>query len=111
MQARLLGDCSHEVAVTLCAVVTSYCALERLDQAHAYAQLALLGADPPRTPPEGGRLSPYLVPLLKLSVWLGWKLNKDKRELEARLGTLKAAGCDVDGAPTLLELVVNRYRT
>ena len=53
--------------------------------------------------------SPYLVPILQLMIRICWKLGRDKRRYEAKLDELRQNNVDVDGAPSLLELVVNRF--
>jgi len=53
--------------------------------------------------------SPYLVPLLQLMIRTSWKLGHDKRRYEAKLDKLRHDNVDVDGAPSLLELVVKRF--
>jgi len=53
--------------------------------------------------------SPYLVPILQLMIRMSWKLGRDKRRYEAKLDELRCNNVDIDSAPSLLELVVNRF--
>jgi len=110
IQAKLLGDLSLDVVETLCAVVVCYCSLDRLDHAHSYSSLAL-DCVPGEDDFATTRASRLFIPLIKLAIWLRWKLNKEKVGLEERLRVLKVKGFDVEGAPTLLEVVVNEYKT
>lgn len=103
LQTKLLGDFHSQTISTLCAVVTCHAAVEQDRQAETYAELALESI-------ASDDQNPHLVPLLKLSIRLCWKLGKDKKKLESRLRTLKERGADVDGAPSLLEQVVNRFK-
>lgn len=103
LQTKLLGDYHFHAISTLCAVVTCYAALEQDRQAETYAELALESI-------ASNDQNQHLVPLLKLSIRLCWKLGKDKKKLESRLKTLQERGADVDGAPSLLEQVVNRFK-
>lgn len=118
-QAKILGDYHTDVISTLCAITACYCAIESLEPARTYADLALAcisasAWNRQRHDAEDSALAvtcPPLVPLLKLSIWLCWKLGRDKKELEARLHELKIKGYDVDGCPTLLELVINWFKS
>lgn len=53
--------------------------------------------------------SPYLVPILHLMIRMSWKLGYEKCRYEAKLDELRRDNVDVDGAPSLLELVINRF--
>ncbi len=102
MQKKLQGDEHPDVIASLCALVAANLQLDRHSQALNLTETALrcIGGD---------NTNRYLIPLLQQSIRLCWQLGKDKKDLEARLQTLRQAGKEVEGAPSLLELVVTRF--
>lgn len=104
LQTKILGNCNVETVSTLCAVVACYTSLEQDSQAEMYAELALESI-------ANDDRNPHLIPLLKLHIRLCWKMGKDKKKLELRLETLKQKGHEVDGSLSLLEQVVNRFKS
>ncbi|ELT93151.1 hypothetical protein CAPTEDRAFT_175372 [Capitella teleta] len=102
VQRKLQGDFHHHVLTTLCALTACAYSLERFENAHLFSESALecLG---------GCQGRKYTVPLIELSIRLCWQLGKEKVDLENRLKDLRAKGHVVDGAPSLLEVVVSDF--
>ena len=95
------------MTATLCAIVAAYSAVDEQRAACVYAERALECFHDSIS--SADVCSPYLVPVLQLMIRMSWKLGRDKRRYEMRLDELRQNNVDIDGAPTLLELVVNRF--
>ena len=102
LQTKLVGDTDASSIATLCAVVSSCAANEDDLMACSHAERALecIGSSSDR----------HLVPLLRLVIRLCWKLGRSKYHYELRLQDLRNRGLEIDDSPSLLELVVNRFR-
>jgi hypothetical protein len=102
LQSKLLGDTDPSAIATACGIAASFAAME--DDAvaidHAERALDCIGTGFDR----------HLVPLIRLVIRLCWKLGRDKHRYEARLQELRHRGLQIDDSPSLLELVVNRFR-
>ena len=103
LQQKLLGDDHPAVASTLCAIVALCCILDQDKMAQGFAEAALQCIG-------NNDHNEYLVSLLQTSIRLCWKLGKDKKDLEARLQSLKDSGIQMDPHQPLLELVLNRHQ-
>ena len=95
------------MSATLCAIIAAHTALDDYRSASVHAERVLECFRD--SAPCADVCSPYLVPVLQLMIRMSWKLGRDKRRYEAKLDELRASNVDVDGAPSLLELVVNRF--
>jgi hypothetical protein len=102
LQSKLLGDTNPSAVATLCAIAASLAAMEDDAAAIGHGERALDCI--------GTSFDRHLVPLIRLVIRLCWKLGRDKHRHEARLQDLRHRGLPVDDSPSLLELVVNRFR-
>ena len=96
------------MTATLCAIVAAHAAVDDYRTTSIYAERALDCFRDSMTR-SGDVCSPYLVPVLQLMVRVSWKLGRDKHRYEAKLDELRHDNVDVDAAPSLLQLVVNRF--
>jgi len=95
------------VTSTLCAIVAAHAAVDDYSAAYIYATRVLECFHDSMMSTDV--YSPYLVPILQLMIRMSWKLGHDKRLYEAKLDELRRNNVEVDGASSLLELVVNRF--
>ena len=95
------------MTATLCAIVAAHSTMENHLAAYVHAERVLDCLRDSMTNTD--MCSPYLVPVLQLMIRMSWKLGRDKRRYEARLEGLRRDNVDIDGAPSLVELVVNRF--
>ena len=100
VQRKLTGDSNNSSIYTLCAVCGALWADKQHELALSYAELTLhfIGTDTSNR---------FLVPLVNLCIQLCWHLGKDKKDLEARLQTLKDQGHAIDYTQSLLDLVIS----
>lgn len=95
------------MTATLCAIVAAHAAVDDYCATYIHAERVLECFNDSVT--STNVCSPYLVPILQLMIRMSWKLGRDKRRHEAKLDRLRHDNVDIDGAPSLLELVVNRF--
>ena len=100
-------DIMIQVTATLCAIVAAHAAVDDYRAACIHAERVLECLHDSMV--NSDICSPYLVPVLQLMIRMSWKLGRDKRRYEAKLDALRHDNVDVDGAPSLMELVVNRF--
>ncbi|XP_063239634.1 sorting nexin-21 isoform X2 [Bacillus rossius redtenbacheri] len=96
---KLHTDRHPEVMVALCRLVACCSEDPLAARAEGFAELALRRYDAV----SDVDLLRFYVPLLQLCARLWWRLGKDKRPLEARLGELRRRGVGVDGCLPLLD--------
>jgi len=92
---------------TLCAIVAAHAAIDDYRAACIHGERVLECFRDSMITTDV--CSPYLVPVLQLMIRMSWKLGRDKHRYEAKLDGLRHDNVDVDNAPSLLELVVNRF--
>ncbi|XP_046337602.1 sorting nexin-21-like [Haliotis rufescens] len=95
---KLYGGGHLRVVSLLHALVVCYHAIEKLNKAQKYAEVALKSTNDPVVDEPS-------IALIKLSIRLCWSLGKDKQDLEKRLQELKARKINVDNVPDLKDIV------
>ncbi len=106
VREKLFTAGSIHVLMVLCELVACLAAVDRLEEAFAYTQVAMQCFELCRDHPEAEN---HRIPFLGIASQLAGALNHNRKPYDRQLAELRYAGVKLENAPSLLEVIRDRY--